>query len=352
MATLTIDQIADMVVATQKDLGRLRLTEIATDLQRHVALSQLMKKNRRVFRSGTEIQFNVLLNGDDNTRNVGLFEVDNLNQADGLVQGSAPWRHTTSGYVFDRRQVSMNRSPAKILDIVKEKRYMQLIGLAEKMEENFWGQPASSSDLKTPFGIKYCLVYNATEGFNGGNNSRFSGGPYGIDRNAHSRWKNYTAQYTAVSKTDLIRKMRKAAVMTNFMPVIPNPPIPDYADGHRYGWYTNYDVLGPMEELLEDQNDRLGNDLASKDGQVLFRRTPVTFVPYLQQNDSTSDPVVGIDWGVFKTVVLQGEYLREERPRPAPLQHNVLQAFLDLTYNWVCYDCRRLILIAKSDWAS
>jgi len=350
MATLTAEDITDLVNTTQKNLGKMKLTDLTSDLQEHVALSQLMKKNRVGFDSGLAIQFNVLTNGDNNSRNVGLFDVDNVNQEDGTITGTVPWRHNVSGYAIDRRQILMNRTPAKILDFVKVKRYQQAVGFTKLMEENFWGEPDSSTDEDTPFGLKYWLVYNATEGFNGGNNTNFAAGPAAINRTTYPRWKNYTACYAAVSKIDLIRKWRKAATMCAFKPTIENAPIGGYSTGARYGYYTNYDVIGPLEESLEAQNESLGNDIASKDGLTLFRRVPVAYVPYLQDNDSTADPVVGIDWGVFKTIFLSGAYMTETPLAKNALAHNVLESFLDSSYNFVCYDPRRCMLLAKSTW--
>jgi len=349
MATLQAEDIADLIATTQKELGKNRITDLTSDLQYKVALSRLMKKSRVTFGSGTSINFNVLMNGDENSRNVGLFDVDNVNQVDGMKVGNVPWRHTTTAYAYDVKQLAMNRTPAKIVDFVKEKRMQRLVGFSDLMEENFWGEPTDGDDDTSQFGLGYWIVYNATEGFNGGNNTNFASGPAGINRTTYPRWKNYTAQYVNVTKVDLIRKWRKAATMCAFKPLV-GKPIPGYGVGDRYGYYTNYDVLGPMEELLEAQNDSLGNDVASKDGETLFRKIPVTFVPWLQDNKGTCDPVVGINWDVFKTVFLSGQYMRETKPKMSPASHDVYNAFLDNTYNFICYDCRKLFLLAKSTW--
>ena len=351
MATLTPEDIADLVVAAQRELGKMRITEIATDLQEHVAMSRLLTKKRTTFDSGRAIQFNLLTEADENARNVGLFAVDNVNQKDGAKVGVVQWRHTTTGYAFDRRQVSMNRGDAKVVDFVKLKRFQQLIGLSSLMESNFWDGPTDANDKDTPWGLRnYWLVYNATAGFNGGNHTNFSGGPASVDCDVDARWKNYTFNYSNVTKTDLVRKWRKAAAMCGFRPPVRNVPIPAYGVGGRYGWYTTYDILGELEERLEDQNDNLGKDVASMDGQTVFRRVPVEWVPYLQQNQATADPIIGLDWSVFKVTFLRGEYMREDPPRIAPNQHNVMQSFLDCTYNFVCYDRRRLVLGAKATW--
>ena len=351
MATLHASDIADQLILAQSALGKGKLTDLASDLQEHVAISQLFQKKRAVFDSGNTIRFNMLMKGDNNFRNVGLFDVDNVNQADGLITGDVPWRHSNTGYTIDRRQITMGSGSAKLLDIYKEKRYMMLVGQAAGMEENWWEEPASSTDEESPFGVKYWLVYNATEGFNGGNNSNFSSGPAGKSRTTYPRLKNYTFNYTNVSKDDLVRKMRRASALCRFMPTIPNRPIPGYGTGQsKYAYYTTYDVLAGMEELAEAQNDNLGNDVASKDGLVTFRRVDVQWVPYLQANEATADPMVGIDWDVFRVVFLRGEYMRETKAHVAPLQHNVVQGFTDNTYNFLCYDSRKTFLGAKSSW--
>jgi len=271
-----------------------------------------------------------------------LYEPDSVNSTDGMATANAPWRHTTTNYAFDEREVMMNRTPARLVDLVKTKRVMSMGSLAKKMEINMWGKPTDSSDVKTPFGIKYWVVTNSTEGFNGGNPSGFSGGAGGLSSSTYSNWANWTANYTSVSETDLIRKWRKAATYTEFMPPV---DVPQYNTGNQYGFYTNYDVIYLLEEALKDQNESLGMDIASTDGRTLFRKTPVVWVPYL--DDDSTDPVYGINWGVFKPVFLQGMYLKEKAPRQAPNQHNVYEVFVDLTYNFICYDRRQLFVLYK-----
>ena len=44
MATLQADDIADLITITQKDLGRLRWTDLSYDLQEYIALPSLLQK--------------------------------------------------------------------------------------------------------------------------------------------------------------------------------------------------------------------------------------------------------------------------------------------------------------------
>jgi len=345
---LQADAIADILISTQKQLGPNKWTDIATDLQEYVALPQILKKERVMFDSGYTIQWNVNVSFDsDRARNVGLFGVDNVNVADSLKTASIPWRHTTADYAFERRLVKMNSSASKIVDEVKKARSQGMLALAQRMEENFWSKPADSTDTVMPFGIDYWIVRDTSEGFNGGNPTGFSSGAAGLSSTTYPNWANWTAQYTNVTRTDAVRKLRKAMTFTKFMS--PVNIIPSYNKGDRYGLYTNYDVIYAMEELAEGQNDNLGSDVASMDGKVLVRRTPLTWVPYLDADSdmATYDPIYGVNWGCFNPVFLQGEYMVEDPPEKAPNQHTVYVVHIDCSYNFLCTDRRRLFLVCK-----
>jgi hypothetical protein len=342
---LQADNIADLIIATQKELGRMKWTEITTDLQEHIAMPKLLRQEKVEFDSGGYgFQWNVMVTTAGSARNVGLYATDNVNVGDGMVTATAPWRHTTTSYAVDERELSMNRGAAKVYDLVKSRRQMAMIDLAALMETDFFGKPTDSTDTVKPFGLYYWVVKNGSAGFNGGNASGFTSGPGSLSASTYPRWSNYTAPYSAITHDDLVRAWRKASTFTNFMSPTGEQQ-PDYNTGNRYGYYTNYAVLGKLEEILESQNDNLGNDVASKDGMVLFRRTPVTWAPKLEA-DSTN-PVYGINWGVFKPVLLEGWYLKEDAPIRAPNQHTVRQVHVDLSYNYKCTDRRRLFVISN-----
>ncbi len=100
--------------------------------------------------------------------------------------------------------------------------------------------------------------------------------------------------------------------------------------GDEFGYYTNYAVVQPLEESVESQNDNLGKDIASQDGNVLFRRTPVVWVPWLDRD--TTNPFYGINWSWVRAYVLGGEWMRETNIEYTPGQHNVSSHFVDLTW--------------------
>src|SRR5699024_10371082 len=94
-----------------------------------------------------------------------------------------------------------------------------------------------------------------------------------------------------------------------------------------------------IETLEEDQNDRLGRDVASMDGHTIFQGVPLTYVPQL--DSETNAPVYMIDWSTFKIKFLKGEYMREDPPAKAAGAHNVVQSFVNMTWNTQCTNRRK-----------
>lgn len=340
MATLQADGLLDLVASTLKDLGEMRITEIATDLQNHVAMRELMRKNRVSIEAGQGLQWDVMVQHSGGASFTGLYATDNVNVGQVLKQATLPWRHSTANYAIDHRELAMNRNPRRIVDLLKIRRIDCMIATAELMETAFWGFPASTDD-KTPHGIAYHIVKNSSTGFYGGAQSGYND-VSGLSPTTYPRWRNWTALYTDVSKDDLLPKWREAAVKTNFVP--PVDGIPTFNTGNAYGFYTNYGVIQTLESLLEGQNDNLGNDLASKDGATVFKRTPVMYVPKLDAD--TTGPVYGVNWGVFKTVILQGWWLKELKIENVPGQHTVTAVHIDNTFNWLNRDRRRNFVLA------
>ncbi len=293
-----------------------------------------------MFQSGTGAQWDVMVTHSGSFSNVGLGAQDNVNIPDLFVQATADWRNSTTNYAIEGREVSMNAEPSRIVDLIKGRRIGALIAMAEGMETNFWGPPVLVTDNLTPWGINTWIVKNATQGFNGGAPSGWT--TIGLNPTTYPRWSNWTDQYTSVSRDDLIRKLRKAATFIDFKP--PVEGIPTFNTGDQYGHYTNYSVIGPLEEALESQNDNLGNDVASKDGLSMLRRVPVMWVPRLEAD--TTGPVYLLNWGIFKTIILKGWWLRETHVAIYPGQHTLSAHFVDSTYNFICRDRRRNAVLA------
>lgn len=339
MAFLQADDIADLIKTTQRDLGRMKWTDISYNLQEYIALPMILQREKVSFQSGYGIQWNVAVATSGAAKDTELYATDSVNVSDVMQTANIPWRHVTTNYAIERREIAMNRAPAEIVDLVRIRRNDAMIDMAKHLEERFWTKPATSADNQRMYGIPYWIVYPGTVSGNGSfagtNPSGFSSGAGNLSSTTYPAWANWASTYTAITSTDLIRKWRRAATFTNFKAPVPSP---SYATGNQYGYYTNYNVIGPLEEALEAQNDNLGNDIASKDGRLLFRQVAVTWVPYLEAN--TANPVYGINWGCLKPAFLAGEYMREEGPNAASNQHTVFVTHVDTTLNLMCTNRR------------
>jgi len=334
MAVLQADSLGDLLKATLNQLGRAKFSDVASSLQKYVAARRLIRKKSIKFDSGKAIQFQAMITKSDAAAWTGMYGVDNPTQSDVLATGEIPWRHCKTSWTFEEREIDMNGSVSRILDLMKVRRYDAQLGYAELMESAFWGIPASSSDRLLPYGIKYWITHNATLGFNGGNPSGFSS-VAGIDASTVSGWKNFSGRYTAITPDDLVTKMREAAVKTEFEPPM---EYPSYKSSDERGYYTNYDVLKGLEDIAMAQNDNMGNDVAPKDGQVTFRRRAVEWVPQLDSD--TNDPIYGIHWGWFRPVFLEGWMFRELGPQRHPGQHTTFVTYYDSTMNFECRNRR------------
>ena len=339
--------LADVVATTQNQLGKLKFTDIMSSYQNTIALKRLIKKGKITFDGGPEVQFNLITDTNDSFRFTGLYNQDIVDENNVMTNGKVPWRHATWNWAIDDRELAMNGGIGKIVDLVQTKRIKSFGSAVIGMERAFWRVPAAS-DTTTAYGIPYYVVKSNTavttnDGFNGDLPSGYST-VANLSTTTYPRWKNYATQYTAVTKDDLVRKWRRMAHYTDFMPLVDN--IPQYDTGEDYGYYTNYSVQGTLVELLEAQNENLGNDLAPKDGSCVFMRTPVTWVKELDLD--TTNPVYSINWGVMKTMGLRDKWMRETVIPHQAGQHNVSATFTDCSYNLLCYDRRKLGVLATN----
>ncbi len=341
--SLAFSQIDDAVLLTQERLiKRGAFVDMQTDLQDHVAVREMWGGKKKVFSGGESWRFDVQMDHNHSARTVGLFETDGSALTDTMVKGFVEPRHINAHYIYDQREPDFQRGGHAIVDLVRTRYVGMQISFFEKLEELLWSKPTDSSDLLSPYGIAYWLTKSATEGFNGGNPAGFTDGKAGIDAGDYPRWQNWTATYAEISKQDLVRKMRKAHTMTKFRSPVQHSK-PDVQMGN--GIYTNYNVLGLFEEILESQNMSLGNDLASKDGRTVFKSTPVTWVPFLEE-DST-DPVYMLDWKTLAVGVMAGWENNLSKPYMVPNKSKVRRVDRDVTLQMVCTDLRRQAVISK-----
>lgn len=346
MATLAALDMGDFVAATLADLGELKFQQIGQTLQHFEVFSKWFKKDRVQFDSGTQIQRNLMLSFDSTAAShVGLDESDQTGTPDVLVQLQVPWRFAQAGWsIWYKTDVLMNRGKSMIVNVLDVRRTQALIALVEELETRAWGAVPSTTNKTLPYGVQYWVVENATTGFFGalpGSHTAVGG----VNPNTHTNFRNYTALYTSVTKTDLVAKLRTAHRACQFKSPV---TVSDYRGGlgDRYRLYVNEATIASIEALGEAQNEGLLNDIAAMDGTMVFRRHPILYVPALDAR--TDGPVYMIDHTTFRPVCLKGDYLRESPAKQNANNRNQYQVFVDLTYNYVCEDRRRNAILSTA----
>ena len=337
MPSIQFADIDDAVLCTQEYfIEKGSFLDMQTDLQDHVAVREMWKKRQKVFSGGHPWSFKAQIDHNHSAKAVGLFETDGTALADTMISGTVPARHVNAHYIYDQREPDFQRGGTAIVDLVRTRYVGMMVSLFELVEEFLWGVP-DAGDEKTPFGLQYWLTRDTTEGFHAGNHANFSSGRANIDSTTYTRWANWTNDYEEITKQDLIRSMRRGHRKTKFRsPVSHAQP---QLGGMSNGIYTNDTVLGLMEEILEDQNMNLGNDLASKDGKVLFKSTPVVYAPFL--DGDSENPIYMLDWKWLAIGVMAGWENNLGKPYMVPNKHLVRRVDLDATLNMICTNLRR-----------
>jgi hypothetical protein len=325
-----------MITTTLHDLGRGRFHQIAQDLVEYLVLPRLLRKgNVRMQSSGIGIRETLMTGTGGAARWVGLNEEDAVTYSDVLDQLTVVWCRLTDNMSWERRMLLENRGEARINNVIKPQRVAMMLRVADALEEGFFAAP-DATDTKKPWGLKYWIVKNSTTGFNGGLPSGFStvGGVSITDTPA---FQNYTVQYTNVTKADLIKSLRTAHRATRWRsPYKTSEMVSEF--GERRQIYLNEATISDVEDVGEGQNENLGRDIASMDDRIVFKRHPLIYVPYLDED--TTNPLYMIDLETIKPIVLKGDYLRESDAARSPKQHNTFEVHTDLSINFVCTNRR------------
>ena len=363
----TPQDVADLVQSILPNLDRMHWEQIAQDIQDYEIMSHWLKDDKIFFGDGLYIKKNLLSQLSGAASHTGMTDTDDVDIPDLMDDLQVPWRHaqTKWGYHY-QTDILMNRGKSRINDTIKPRRCAAMIDLAQELEQKAWQVP-NSSDKLNPYGLPYWIVYNAVTGFTGGYPTGPDGVTHatiaGLNLSDSPKFKNYSANYTDVSKVDLLKKMRTALRKTNFKsPVTAEDMSTKRGKDRRY--YTDEVTISAFEDVGEAQNENLGRDLAPMtagvgkghggltevDGTLTFKKNPIIWVPQLDDVavfTAAVNPVYQVDHGVFYPYCLKGDYLRETGPFMAPNQHNFWRVFTDLTYNFLCANRRRCAVFAK-----
>lgn len=346
MLTLTDREILDLSTSTLNELRKGRLVQFAQRLQRYEVMGRIIRSDRIVFQGGKGIQQRVMTEHSDVATDVGFFEEDQISIRDTLSFVDIPWRHTQTHYAWDRREMLENTSEEEIVDLLRVRRTDGFLSLAQHMETKFWDTSPDANDERSIFPIGYWIPKATTtqEGFVANVPSGFTT-LGGINPSTVVNWRHYAADYAAVSKTDLIAKVRKGVELTHFESPV---GLEDFriGRGQRTRWYCNLDTRLAIDTIGESQNENLGRDVASMDGITTLKGNAVIYVPAL--DGDSDDPLYGVNLDFFYPVFLRGNFMRETDPVIVPNMHNAFVVWVDLSWNIYCDDRRRQQIYNKA----
>lgn len=339
MPSLTPEQIDDLVMLTLPLYKKYKWTDLSLEYPEYISSTLITEKNV-IEMGGPLIKFFLKVKNTGTARISGMFQPDQTKVDDVMVSATVPWSMLTVNYSYDIYEDMFQSDRETLIRLLTVRDHDAMSDMAELQEECLWTAPSSPTDTR-PMGIPFWLQKDATTapdgGFHGGNPSGFSAGRAGLSSVDYPRWRNWTFGYTTVTSDDLVKKVKKSLVFTDFRPPVPHPEL-GYGKSD-YQIFTTYRVQEQLERLAETRNDNLGKDVARYMGQVTIGGTPVRMVHYLENND-TSDPIYGVNWKVFRPFVKKGCNMRRHPPKTSARMHTVKEVHIDHWMNYVCYNLR------------
>lgn len=348
------EQHADLVSVTLGAMDKVVWTDLVPELQEYYVLNKFCKKNKKKETGGKRIEFTLRVNSNRPARHEKINQTETPTTSDLFNrEANVPWRHSSTYWAIDERVADMNSDPEAIASLIEGNRIDAMQDMAELMEGAFFTAPMDSADLETPWGLAMWMQTHATAGFNGANPSGFAD-MAGVDSsNLYPKWRNYTGAFATRQFGDMTELVKDAMHYTSWRPAVRFPSNTGESmndseyDPDRFSLLTTYLNQKAFERQAMSQNDNLGKDLLSMDGQVMIRNCNIMQIPWLTENDTTHK-IYGLDWKTWTLHILKNWWMKEKVIKNYPGHRNMSVTFYDCTYNWVCRNRRRNFVLYYS----
>lgn len=328
---LNSTNLGDLLKTTLDRKKNDNITDLTQSLQRFPVMKMALDNAKT--EEGTHLTVNALTSTNGSAKMTKLYGDVTHDRNNGVVAGSVTWTHANINMSLDEREIGMNSSNQRILDLVNIERARMFGDWAKLLNAQINGAPTSTSDTETLQGYTHWIQKNASDGFTGGNPSGFSGGCAGIDSDTYTGYKNYVHGYTAATRDDLVEEMREAQLLLDFMaPGVGEPSLPGANMPARYAIVTNRTRFRNLERVAEDNNMNLGWGLDMKDGAPRFYGNQIVWDPLLDAE--TDHPVYFIDWNSFQLCKLRGYWGNQVGPRN--LENQPMVWAVDINFSFQC----------------
>jgi hypothetical protein len=294
-------------------------------------------------RGGREVERRIQLRLNQDARNGSLYSLKAAGKRDTRELITSPFHHFENDYgTIDERELAMFTSREALVDEVLTMRNDGMIAMFDLIEPSTWQAPTGPSDTKLR-GIPYWVVPSDTAefGFNGLNPSGFSD-TGGLDRTStdNANWRNGTFTFTEVGD-EMFNRIRTAIKKCGWKAVISNPShmsgSPTQEPDQQF--YMNEALHSSIEQSVEKQNDNLGMDRLSTMNKSLINRSPLNYVPAL--DDESDTLFYGLDRRTIETVCLQGVDMKRRAPTKMDNYMAVISGEILHSTAMICVSARR-----------
>lgn len=350
--------ILDMLETTRVSHDDMTFIDISSDLQEYTVVPWLLTQagGLKIKKGGVGWEQTLMYNNGGYSKWVDEFAESTGAVQDYLKKLKVDFTLLNDNISYTKGMLLDNRGKERINNVIKPATRAMWLRVAKTMERDFYAVPDAADEL-TPWGLKYWIVKNATAGFNGGYPSGFSR-IGNVDLSVVTNFKNYTNQYAAITKDDLITKMRKAHRATSFFAPRTDAGVSGDSMPNKRMIITNEDVLEGMENIGEAQNENLGRDLApmvagqngmglrrTDNGDLTFKKNPIVYARELDSD--TSDPLYGMDMSTFHAITKAGDNMDLGEFEKSATQKRVFTADLFHRHQTVCVNRRNNWVISK-----
>ncbi len=346
----------------------------------HPILNRVLTKGMRAT-GGTTVEVRTAIKKSSRTQFTGLYAQKEYAHQDFLAVASAPWAHLTTDWMFDEREVAMNRDPERIVDIMEVCRQRTMLGMADEFEKACWQTVVTEANEFGSFrGVPYWIAKGASDGYTGKSTVDRSGteitsvGGINANTSGNELWANYYHSYTnfidnwvagtittgiVEDALTMLLAMEMAKTKTRFKAPRTVSDLEGKNPLANYKIYMDTDTTVCWSALLRKQNEgaNFGYDIGKFNGQHAFEGIPIETVQFLdlpadggfQDADITGlHPIYFVNHNALETVVLKGYEFKEHAPRIMPGNANVAVTDVDLSVQLMAKDRRCLALVATS----
>jgi len=352
---LTPAQMADLVISVTNAYPMKYSFEYLRDASIHSfeLMNRIFRDEKVMIQGGEYISTYVVYRENGTAEFVLPGKVYQPSITNVMKKVTIPWRHSHGHYSVLREELLGNRTPEKLVGIIKPRRQSTQYDMALLMEAQFWAGATAGSEV-LPLTIPYFIVpitgAQVTTGttldgdFQGENPTGFSD-VSGLDasNDTYSRWRNWNSQ--AATSTGAWTEVDEERMERTFLNL--NFESPDNVEDlenkvfQNQKMYTNITTLLDMKRNAKQQNDQVGWDVSlDANKNVLWKGIRPKWQKQLDNANYSATrgyyPTYLVNYMAMFPVVREGEYFLEQTFAPDKSQPDMTTTHMDLSYNLLC----------------